>query len=101
MTEELASAYESLGAVFRFSADLLTGGPHDTFIRKWMGELLGIAGADWYVFRLVDAAQTELRLESSFPPGRTAPPLVAARAAAVTCGSPRHPPTLRCLVRCR
>ena len=75
MTEELASAYESLGAVFRFSADLQTGGPHDSFIRKWMSELLGIAGADWYAFRLADAAQTELRLESSFPPGLTTPPL--------------------------
>ena len=76
MTEELASAYENLGAVFRFSADLQTGGPHEAFIRKWLGELLGIAGADWYVFRLADAAQTELRLTSSFPSERTAPPVL-------------------------
>lgn len=76
MTEELASAYESLGAVFRFSADLQIGGPHETFIRKWLGELLGIAGADWYVFRLADAAHTELKLASSYPPGRIVPPVL-------------------------
>lgn len=47
-----------------------------TFIRKWLGELLGIAGADWYVFRLAGAAQTEFRLASSFPSDRIAPPVL-------------------------
>ena len=62
MTEELASAFESLSAVFRFSAELTGQGSPEVFARKWLEELLATVQADWFVFRLVEPDGSALRL---------------------------------------
>lgn len=65
MTEELASTFESLSAVFRFSAELTGQGNPETFARKWLEELLTTVQADWFVFRLVEPDGASLRLAAS------------------------------------
>jgi serine phosphatase RsbU (regulator of sigma subunit)/anti-sigma regulatory factor (Ser/Thr protein kinase) len=62
MTEELASCYESLSAIFRFSSALSRPQQTEEFAATWMRELLGIVEADWFVLRLADAKGKELRL---------------------------------------
>lgn len=65
MTEELASCYESLSAIFRFSSALNQLQPTEEFAATWMRELLAIVEADWYVLRLVDPGGKELRLSKT------------------------------------
>lgn len=65
MTEELASAFESLSSVFRFSAELTGQGSPEVFARKWLEELLATVQADWFVFRLTDPDGSGLRLAAS------------------------------------
>lgn len=69
MTEELASCYESLSAIFRFSSALNQPQPTEEFAATWMLELLAIVEADWYVLRLADPGGKELRLSASSLPG--------------------------------
>ena len=54
MTEELASAYESLSTIFRFSAELSDQLQPEEFARKWLGEVSKIAAADWFILRLFE-----------------------------------------------
>lgn len=60
MVDELSSCYESLSAIFRYSA--AETHPHDlgTFARQLLGDLLHIIGADWFVLRI--APQDHARL---------------------------------------
>jgi serine phosphatase RsbU (regulator of sigma subunit)/anti-sigma regulatory factor (Ser/Thr protein kinase) len=69
MTEELASCYESLSAIFRFSSALNRPQPTEEFAATWMRELLAIVEADWYVLRLADPGGKELRLSTTSLPG--------------------------------
>ena len=62
MTEELASSYESLSAIFRFTAELNRGVDARDFIPRWLGELLGITEADWFVLRLLDPVSGHLQV---------------------------------------
>jgi serine phosphatase RsbU (regulator of sigma subunit)/anti-sigma regulatory factor (Ser/Thr protein kinase) len=62
MTEELASAFESLSAVFRFSAELTGQGSPEVFARKWLEELMATVQADWFVLRLAESEGHTLRL---------------------------------------
>ena len=62
MTEELASAYESLAAIFRFSAELQGGAESKEFIHRWLRQLLTMTGADWFVLRLADRSTGNLLL---------------------------------------
>lgn len=62
MTEELASAYESLAAIFRFSAELHGGTGSNEFIRHWLKQLLVITDSDWFVLRLAERNTPQLRL---------------------------------------
>ena len=62
MTEEVAASYESLAAIFRFSAALQAGATREDFTTHWLGELLKIAASDWYALRLVNAEKNELRV---------------------------------------
>jgi serine phosphatase RsbU (regulator of sigma subunit)/anti-sigma regulatory factor (Ser/Thr protein kinase) len=82
MTEELASAYESLATIFRFSAELADQPKPEEFARKWLGEVGKIAAADWFVLRLTDegralklvACSPELGFPATLlpePPGQT------------------------------
>jgi serine phosphatase RsbU (regulator of sigma subunit)/anti-sigma regulatory factor (Ser/Thr protein kinase) len=60
MASELSSCYESLAAIFRYSAEAeRTSNIHD-FSRRLLEDLLRITGAEWYVLRL--AAEEESRL---------------------------------------
>jgi serine phosphatase RsbU (regulator of sigma subunit)/anti-sigma regulatory factor (Ser/Thr protein kinase) len=65
MTEELASSYESLSAIFRFTADLQSGADAGKFIHRWLAELLTITACDWFALRLLDPATSRLRLLAS------------------------------------
>ncbi len=62
MTEELASAYESLSAVFRFSTELSGQGKPETLARQWLETLLPIVQADWFVLRLAGHDGRALRV---------------------------------------
>ncbi|MBI5684411.1 MAG: SpoIIE family protein phosphatase [Verrucomicrobia bacterium] len=69
MTEELASCYESLSAIFRFTSALNRPQPTEEFTATWMRELLAIVEADWYVLRLADPGGKELRISATSLPG--------------------------------
>lgn len=76
MTEELASAYESLSAIFRFSTALGGSERGPAWIEKWMLELCRVTGADWFQFRLADPKDLSLRIVASSAV-EPAPPLTA------------------------
>lgn len=75
MTDELASCYESLSAIFRFSAELQEGSLSDDFIQRWLEQLLAITESHWYVLRLVDPSGQQLETASASAPHWNAPPL--------------------------
>lgn len=52
MTEELASCYESLSGIFRFSSELNQVRSTEEFARRLLEHLLIISEADWFLFRL-------------------------------------------------
>ncbi|MEI6389634.1 MAG: SpoIIE family protein phosphatase [Verrucomicrobiota bacterium] len=60
MTKELASSYESLAAIFRFSAELQSGINSESFLQRWINQLLDITESDWCVLRLVEHQGKEL-----------------------------------------
>ena len=72
MTEELSSCYESLSAIFRFSAELGQSQKTEDFAKRLLNHVLEIAEADWFVFRqyfrdrrrlvLLSASDASLRL---------------------------------------
>ncbi len=63
MTEELASAYESLSAIFRFSAELQGGVAATEVVHRWLARLLDITEAEWVALRLHQPSLGHLRLE--------------------------------------
>ena len=65
MTEELSSCYESLAAIFRFSAELHSGGNPVSFLQRWMDQLLSITESNWCVLRLPHGDGRELRLAAA------------------------------------
>jgi serine phosphatase RsbU (regulator of sigma subunit)/anti-sigma regulatory factor (Ser/Thr protein kinase) len=65
MTEELATSYEILSAIFRFTEELNQSAGDTGFIERWLIELQQITGADWYVLRLVDASGAQLEVTHS------------------------------------
>ena len=60
MVEELSSCYESLSAIFRYSAAQTNIRDLKQFAQNLLADLLNITGADWFVFRL--ASHDESRL---------------------------------------
>lgn len=62
MTEELASSYESLSAIFGFSSELHSAGNSTEFIHRWLHQLLTIMESDWFLLRLAGEAPSELRV---------------------------------------
>lgn len=75
MTEELASSYESLSAIFRFTAELHEGGNSEEFIHRWLGQLLAITDSDWFVLRLCDRVPGQLRVAAASAAGWGSAPL--------------------------
>jgi serine phosphatase RsbU (regulator of sigma subunit)/anti-sigma regulatory factor (Ser/Thr protein kinase) len=61
LVEELSSCYESLSAIFRYSAEMGKTGRLQEFARRLFDDLLHIIGAEWFVLRL--AAKDGSRLE--------------------------------------
>jgi len=60
MTEELASAYESLAAIFRFTTEIARSSKDQGFASSCLQELLPVAGADWFVFRTAETNPSRL-----------------------------------------
>src|SRR6266568_502371 len=60
MAEELSSCYESLSAIFRYSAEQGKAVTLKDFSRRLLGDLLQITAADWFVLRLVPKEQARL-----------------------------------------
>jgi serine phosphatase RsbU (regulator of sigma subunit)/anti-sigma regulatory factor (Ser/Thr protein kinase) len=65
MTEELASCYEILSAIFRFSGQLAGELKPEAFARKWLEDLLKTVQGDWYVFRVLTPDGLGLRLAAA------------------------------------
>lgn len=63
LTEELAASYESLSAIFRFTAELNRGGAGTEFVDRWLRELMMVSSADWFVLRLSNDTTTQLKVE--------------------------------------
>jgi serine phosphatase RsbU (regulator of sigma subunit)/anti-sigma regulatory factor (Ser/Thr protein kinase) len=84
MTSELASAYESLATIFRFSAELHTGAPSEEFARRWLFQLLTITESDWFVLRLCDHDGNQLRVVATSSQGGGLEPLPLGAAAQST-----------------
>ena len=53
LLDELSLSYESLSAIFRHGAAQNRSGDLIKFARGVLGDLAGLVGADWYVFRTV------------------------------------------------
>jgi serine phosphatase RsbU (regulator of sigma subunit)/anti-sigma regulatory factor (Ser/Thr protein kinase) len=53
MASELSSCYESLAAIFRYSAEAERASSIHDFSRRLLEDLLRITGAEWYVLRLL------------------------------------------------
>ena len=95
MVEELSSCYESLSAIFRYSAAQANVGDLKKFAQNLLADLLNITGADWFTLRLSSHDDTRLfpfvtsepALDSGALPLRGIPPgLKSAELEAVTTG---------------
>ena len=60
MAEELSSCYESLAAIFRYSAEQGKAISLEDFSRRLLSDLLRITAADWFVLRLVPKGESRL-----------------------------------------
>lgn len=68
MASELSSCYESLAAIFRYSAEAeRTSNIHD-FSRRLLEDLLRITGAGWYVLRLLAEGESRLTVFAASEP---------------------------------
>jgi anti-sigma regulatory factor (Ser/Thr protein kinase) len=75
MTEELAASYESLAAIFRFTAEMNRASVGRDFAERWLRELLSITGADWFALRLLSRDQKRLELDIASRPDLALDPL--------------------------
>ena len=75
MTEELAASFESLSAIFRFSAELHTANHPEEFMQRWLQQLLAVSEAEWYVLRLADRTGRVLRMGATSQVGWSGVPL--------------------------
>lgn len=62
MLEELSSCYESLSAIFRYSAAQANIRDLKEFAKRLLADLLQITGADWYLLRLATKAEGKLEV---------------------------------------
>jgi serine phosphatase RsbU (regulator of sigma subunit)/anti-sigma regulatory factor (Ser/Thr protein kinase) len=75
MVEELSSCYESLSAIFRYSAELGKQGGQKEFAQQLLGDLLRILQAEWFVLRLVPKEKLELAVFAASEPALELGPL--------------------------
>jgi serine phosphatase RsbU (regulator of sigma subunit)/anti-sigma regulatory factor (Ser/Thr protein kinase) len=69
MAEELSSCYESLSAIFRYSAEQGRSISLQDFSRRLLSDLLRITAADWFILRLVPKEQARLVVFTGSEPG--------------------------------
>jgi len=81
MAEELSSCYESLSAIFRFSAEQGKSISLENFSRRLLSDLLRITAADWFVLRLVPKDQSRLVVFTASEPELDLEPLEVPRSA--------------------
>ncbi|PYK59548.1 MAG: hypothetical protein DME21_12920, partial [Verrucomicrobia bacterium] len=81
MAEELSSCYESLSAIFRFSAEQGKSISLENFSKRLLSDLLRITAADWFVLRLVPKDQSRLVVFSASEPMLDLEPLEVPRSA--------------------
>lgn len=60
MVEELSSCYESLSAIFRYTAEQAKSGSLKEFAQQLFTDLLHIISADWFILRLVPKGESRL-----------------------------------------
>src|SRR2546426_4234157 len=75
MAEELSSCYESLSAIFRFSAEQGKSISLENFSKRLLSDLLRITAADWFVLRLVPKEQSRLVVFTASEAGLDLEPL--------------------------
>ena len=75
MAEELSSCYESLSAIFRYSAQQGTAINLEDFARRLLEDLLRITTADWFILRVVPKNAARLDVFASSNPELSVPPL--------------------------
>jgi serine phosphatase RsbU (regulator of sigma subunit)/anti-sigma regulatory factor (Ser/Thr protein kinase) len=78
MVEELSSCYESLSAIFRYSAAQTNIGNLKEFANRLLADLLQITGADWYILRLTPKGEGKLELFAASDSGLQLSPLEVA-----------------------
>lgn len=78
LVEELSSCYESLSAIFRYSAAQPNLGDLKEFARRLMADLMQITGADWFVLRLAPVGATQLDVFTASETGLVPPTLTIA-----------------------
>ena len=76
LVEELSSCYESLSAIFRYSAELGKTGNLEGFARRLFDDLLRILSAEWFVLRLASRTDSRLVVFVASEPGLELEPLV-------------------------
>jgi serine phosphatase RsbU (regulator of sigma subunit)/anti-sigma regulatory factor (Ser/Thr protein kinase) len=84
MVEELSSCYESLSAIFRYSAELGQTGSLREFARRLLGDLLRVLQAEWFVLRLVPKDKVELAVFAASEPALELGPLTPVTVGDVT-----------------
>ena len=75
MVEELSSCYESLSAIFRYSAEQTRISDLKAFSQRLLTDLLQIIGADWFVLRLVPPGRDHLAVFAASEPAPELAPL--------------------------
>lgn len=69
LVEELSSCYESLSAIFRYSAELGKASSLPDFAGRLLNDLLRIVAADWFVLRTVSKPGQSLVVLAASEPG--------------------------------
>ncbi len=75
MVEELSSCYESLSAIFRYTAEQAKSGNLQDFAQQLFRDLLQIIGADWFILRLVPKGESRLVVFAASEPALELEPL--------------------------
>lgn len=77
LVEELSSCYESLSAIFRYSAARTGGGELRDFAQRLLADLQQIVGADWFVLRLKAGNKSQLEVFVASEPALQLPALAS------------------------
>ena len=75
LVEELSSCYESLSAIFRYSAEQGKPGNLREFAQRLLHDLLQIVSADWFILRLAPKGEARLVVFAAAEPALELEPL--------------------------